>query len=222
MAQVTGFSFSRMALAAAGLGLGLATFASAPALAGDDGAAPIWTGFGQTLGLLHNPSDDAYIEYRERGKLVIPPKLDLPPPGGAKKTASVGGAWPQDPDIVRTRKMKDLESKSGYNGPLSAARAPQLDSTKGVVTKSATAGYGPGGSACIKDGVAVACGDVGRKPASQLTSGGGMNYNPLTWVGLEKKPDLILGPEPERQNLTDPPPGYRAPVEGVGAAISNN
>ena len=46
-----------------------------------------------------------------------------------------------------------------------------------------------------------------------------MNWNPMTWVGLEKKPKLVLGPEPERQNLIDPPKGYRAPAEGVGAKV---
>ena len=50
---------------------------------------------------------------------------------------------------------------------------------------------------------------------------GDMNWNPMTWVGLEKKPKLTLGPEPERQNLVDPPKGYRAPAEGVGAKVDN-
>jgi hypothetical protein len=49
-----------------------------------------------------------------------------------------------------------------------------------------------------------------------------MNWNPLTWVGIEKKPQIVLGPEPERDSLTDPPSGYRAPVEGVGVKIDNN
>jgi len=222
MTQVSRVSLSPMAIATALLGLGLGALAPLPALAGDDGAAPIWTGIGQTIGVLHNPNDDAYIEYRERGKLVIPPKLDLPPPGGAKTTASIGGAWPQDPDIVRTRKMRELEAKSAKLTTTSHGHVAPLDTGNGVVTTAATSGFGPGGSACINNGVAVACADAGQKPNSQLISGGGLNYNPLAWVGLQKKPDLVLGPEPARQNLTDPPPGYRAPVEGVGASIADN
>ncbi len=49
-----------------------------------------------------------------------------------------------------------------------------------------------------------------------------MNWNPMSWVGLQKKPPVVLGAEPERQSLIDPPKGYRAPAEGVGAKIDNN
>jgi hypothetical protein len=49
-----------------------------------------------------------------------------------------------------------------------------------------------------------------------------MNWNPLTWVGIQKKPVTVLGPEPERESLTDPPPGFRAPVEGAGVKIDSN
>jgi hypothetical protein len=48
-----------------------------------------------------------------------------------------------------------------------------------------------------------------------------MNWNPLTWVGLEQKPATVLGEEPEREDLTDPPKGYRAPAEGVGVKVKN-
>jgi hypothetical protein len=43
----------------------------------------------------------------------------------------------------------------------------------------------------------------------------------MSWVGLKKKPPTVLGPEPERQSLVDPPKGYRAPAEGVGAKVDN-
>ena len=31
----------------------------------------------------------------------------------------------------------------------------------------------------------------------------------------------MLGPEPDRENLTDPPKGLRAPVEGPNTKIDN-
>jgi len=40
--------------------------------------------------------------------------------------------------------------------------------------------------------------------------------NPLNWVGAGKS--VPLGPEPDREWLTDPPQGYRAPVEATGQA----
>ena len=37
------------------------------------------------------------IDYRERSPLVVPPKLNLPPPGAAGAEAKVPN-WPKDPD----------------------------------------------------------------------------------------------------------------------------
>jgi len=31
----------------------------------------------------------------------------------------------------------------------------------------------------------------------------------------------VLGPEPARESLTDPPPGFREPAEGAGVKIEN-
>src|ERR1700743_3727424 len=41
--------------------------------------------------------ENSGIDYRERSPLVVPPKLDLPPPVGAKAEANVPN-WPKDPD----------------------------------------------------------------------------------------------------------------------------
>ena len=83
--------------------------------------------------------------------------------------------------------------------------------TGDVVTMSATAGQGPGQRPC-NSGPGVAC---QTRPAPSI------NWNPLTWVGLQKKPQTVLGPEPDRDWLTDPPKGYRDPAEGVGARLDN-
>ena len=49
-----------------------------------------------------------------------------------------------------------------------------------------------------------------------------LNWNPLTWVGIQKKPVTVLGPEPARKSLTDPPLGYREPAEGAGVKVDTN
>ena len=49
-----------------------------PVLAADDGQAPIWVGIGGMLGLI-DTKEELPIEYRERSKLVLPPKVVLPP-----------------------------------------------------------------------------------------------------------------------------------------------
>jgi hypothetical protein len=47
------------------------------------------------------------------------------------------------------------------------------------------------------------------------------NLNPLNWVGMGKA-NAPLGPEPDRDWLTDPPKGFRAPVEPVKATTAKN
>src|SRR5712671_1251378 len=49
------------------------------------------------------------IDYRERSPLVVPPKLDLPPPASASANVNVPN-WPKDPDEAR-RKAAIAERK---------------------------------------------------------------------------------------------------------------
>jgi len=208
----------RTALALAALPAVFAFGLAAPARAADDGAAPIWTGLGSIVGSVTGfskpDSDSKPIEYREHGKLVVPPKMDLPKPG----TAHANAAWPTDQEVQRAKKFKELQDGPSTL-PVGRKTTPIVQPGT-TVTMSATAGVGPSGSGCLKDGQLVTCPDGGT--SKQSNSQPQMNWNPLTWVGLQKKPDVVLGPEPERDSLTDPPPGYRAPVEGVGAKIQNN
>jgi hypothetical protein len=193
-------------LALASLCSGLAVF---PAHAGDDGAAPIWMGLGTVIGIVKG-ENDVSIDYRDRGRLVLPPKLVLPPPGATAVQANP--AWPIDPDVQKEKKAKLEEKKpvAIHHGRYTTPLVPPT----GVVTMSATAGEGAPPAPCANpDPKTGAC---PQKPGAKW------NYNPLTWIGLEKKPAVVLGPEPDREALTDPPKGYRAPVEGVGALADGN
>jgi len=200
--------------AACALALG---FAAAPARAGDDGEAPLWEGIGSTLGLdsffgAKREDKSATIEYRDRAKLVVPPKIELPPPVASPTQGSA--SWPHDPDVERAKRERAAAEKPvRVFGPYLRRIPPPM--TGDVVTMSATAGQGPGQASgqrsCIA-GPGAAC------PTSPPPT---INWNPLTWVGLEKKPETVLGPEPDRGWLTDPPKGYREPVEGVGARVAN-
>jgi len=194
--------------AACALALALSAFTSEPARAGsgDDGSAPIWVGLGSIVGL-GGQDESAPIEYRDRGKLVLPPKVELPPP--ASPPTAANGPWPRDPDVERAKKEKAEASEYVFISPRKRLLRPTTSDS--VVTTSATAGQAPGGRACVA-APGVAC-DTRKGPE--------LNYNPLTWIGLEKKPQTVLGPEPDRDWLTDPPKGYREPVEGVGAHVDN-
>ena len=190
--------------AALAIALAVSAAAHAPAHAGDDGAAPIWVGFGHTLGILKD-ENDTQIDYHEHGKLVLPPKLDLPPPGSLG--AKANPAWPVDQEVQRARKEKKLAAKSNLDH--TGRVFDPLVQPGVIVTMSATAGQGPGPAPCkTLDPKTGAC---------PIKPGPVVNYNPLTWVGLAAKPKTVLGPEPDREELTDPPRGYRAPVQGVGA-----
>ena len=84
---------------------------------------------------------------------------------------------------------------------------------------TATAGQGEGAPPpCPKDAAPGACSKQSQESKYGHAT---LNFNPLTWVGLQKKDATVLGPEPEREDLTDPPKGLRAPVEGPGVKIEN-
>jgi hypothetical protein len=175
-------------------------FGSTAVRAGDDGAAPLWVGIGSIFGGLGfgglgfwGKEDKPPIEYREHGKIVVPPKIDLPPPGATM--TSEGGEWPVNQEAERKKiekeKAKDYVAGQGdarlrYSHPF-PANTP--------VTVRATDQTGP----------APNCPNGKCESSSVLGS-----LNPMSWVGMGKsKP---LGPEPDREWLTDPPKGYRAPV----------
>jgi hypothetical protein len=164
-------------------------------------------GIGSVVGLTGNDRRDP-IEYRDRPRLVVPPKLDLPPPAVSPTVGDA--AWPVDPDIKRRKKEKAEIEDIGpmYSGKKKPPRmAPDAGT---VVTMDATAGQGPPGHSCDNSPGSTTC---------QTRQGPSINFNPLTWVGLQKKAQTVLGPEPDRDWLTDPPKGYREPVEGAGVHI---
>ena len=58
--------------------------------------------------------DNRGIDYRERSPLVVPPKMDLPPPAGT--TADVKAPnWPKDPDEKRRKAALAARKKSVTN-----------------------------------------------------------------------------------------------------------
>jgi hypothetical protein len=201
---------TRLALVSAVATLGV----SVEARAADDGQAPLWQGLGTVVGI-GKPEDPA-IDYRERSKLVLPPKNDLPPPGAGGRTSA---AWPTDQDVLKAKKIKALKEAPA---PRMYGKVSTVDLGKPgqVVTMSATAGAGPGGGACLKDGVTVPCPQQAGVPEDHPSRQ--LDWNPLVWVGIQQKKDIVLGPEPQRDFLTDPPPGFRSPAEGVGASVHND
>jgi hypothetical protein len=177
--------------------------AAGPAFAGDDGQAPIWSGIGDLIGvtgLAGIKEVPPPIDYRERGRLVLPPTMTLPPPvaPGAEKNA----AWPVDPDLEKARKAREDKLKI-----LSAQSDTQtLRDGRLVSPEKLRADHsGPGASG----------------PASHCSRSQGCNpvpfRNVFETIGLVKPDEVVAGQEPDRDWLTDPPKGFRLPTTNTAA-----
>ena len=201
-----GFGLRSVAVA---LALTSASLVSSASWAGDDGAAPLWQGIGSlfapVVGLtgLGGGDKPPPIEYREHGKLVLPPNEDLPPPGSS---ASADPSWPVNQEILRKKALKEEGKKS-----IAGVGDARLRYTHGFPANEPVTIR-----AVDPDGQAVKC-ETNCGSSSSVLS----NLNPLKWVGMGGKSAEALGPEPDREWLTDPPKGFRAPVESVQGSAKN-
>jgi hypothetical protein len=186
-------------LAAIVLGIGLVMSANAARAEDDEDDSTfeekiikqIMTGIGGTN------MENTGIEYRERSPLVVPPKIDLPPPAAAAAEAPVPN-WPKDPDVQK-RKAAIAARKKDNKDPREASRV--LTPSELAVGKTA-AGKGSAGP------------DLPGNPGvtailspSQLGYEGG-------FMGMFKGSKTETAPfkgEPPRDSLIMPPPGYQTP-----------
>ena len=137
------------------------------------------------------------IDYRERSPLVVPPKLDLPPPAGT--TAEVKAPnWPKDPDEKR-RKEAAKSRKNANKDPREASRVlmPSELAQKGAKSSGGESVDQPGGNP----------GANAILTPSQLGYSG--KFSGL--FGGSKTETAPFKGEPTRESLTQPPPGYQTP-----------
>src|SRR5712672_68414 len=78
------------------------------------------------------------IEYRERSPLVVPPRLDLPPPAEASQEVKAPN-WPKDPDEAR-RKAAIAARKKDTKDPREASRVLMPSELDKRAPKTSTAG----------------------------------------------------------------------------------
>ncbi len=177
-------------------------FGMTSARAGDDGAAPLWVGIGSIFSPLVGLQKDEKepIDYREHGKIVVPPKMELPQPDSGPTAA--GGAWPVNQEVQRKRNERE-EAKKQIAGQGDARLRYTHPFPNAPVTVRAT----------DQQGTEATSADGKIESSSVLGS-----LNPMSWVGMGKS--APLGPEPDREWLTDPPKGYRAPVGPIGQAAN--
>jgi hypothetical protein len=169
--------------------------------------------------------DDGTIQYRERSPLVVPPRLDLPPPDTASKEVKAPN-WPKDPDEGRRR--ANAGKNKSKPGILDAVLNPFLPSKPGEATSAASAEPPslpppprPDNETAKGDPVYDRAGNLfkGNAITSQL---GLSNFN---LFGGSKSESAVFANEPTRESLTQPPVGYQTPspnfAYGAGAPLKN-
>jgi hypothetical protein len=138
------------------------------------------------------------IDYRERSPLVVPPKLDLPPPASTSAEVKAPN-WPKDPDDAR-RKAAIAARKKANKDPVEAARILTPDElAKGKTAAPARTSNDP-----------IQPGNSYNNPIlspSQL----GYNGSLSGLFGGSKAETAPFKGEPTRESLTQPPVGYQTP-----------
>jgi hypothetical protein len=193
----------------------LAIGAPGSAQAQDDSVEPnsiwslegrIWGGIARGLGL-RDPNAPT-IDYRERSPLVVPPSRDLPPPQA--KASPKNPAWPNDPDVARTRKAADAKRKLNAGTDLSRALDRQSlpispdelnrGSVTGTVQSNRSNAPAPGTD---PDGRQLAPSELGY-------FGGIFSLGAWGFAPYRDETGTFTG-EPPRSALTEPPVGYQTP-----------
>ncbi|MCO5130461.1 MAG: hypothetical protein M9932_07830 [Xanthobacteraceae bacterium] len=148
----------------------------------------IMSGIGATNGT------ESGIEYRERSPLVIPPKIDLPPPQSA--AAATPANWPKDVDAAERKRIRAAEKKRVMGAEGARPLTPKelaVGTTKHV---AATEPLQPG----VTSNPVLMPSQLGYKGTLLDTMFGGSKTQSAPFTG-----------EPEREQLTQPPPGYQTP-----------
>lgn len=147
------------------------------------------------------------IDYRERSPLVVPPKLDLPPPAAVTETTAPN--WPKDPDVARRKAAIAARKKAG-NKPTPWEAARPL--TPSEMNAGRTAATPTDSKDPIQPGVTTS---PMLSPAQLGYTGGLFSI----FKGNSSESAEFKG-EPPRTSLVEPPPGYQTPspssVYGAG------
>jgi len=204
----------RVALAGAAVCVAFAVH-TGPALAGDDDdddepsiEQKIIRGIMHGIGAVDGTEKG--IDYRERSPLVVPPKLNLPPPEtGASATPKTN--WPKDPDVEERRKARRAEKNRDKSKEWGQVLTPEEMKVGTARASSATNSPQPGNpyNAGGSDAPILSPSKLGFKGFGNMFSG--------------DKPETAPFPgEPARETLTQPPTGYQTPSPSYAYGLNND
>src|SRR6266568_8164006 len=138
------------------------------------------------------------IDYRERSPLVVPPKIDLPPPASGSAEVKAPN-WPKDPDEAR-RKAAIAARKKENKDPREASRVLMpSELARGKTAAAAGTNNDP-----IQPGNSL--NNPVLSPSQRGYNGG---FSGL--FGGNKTETAPFKGEPTRESLTQPPGGYQTP-----------
>ena len=150
------------------------------------------------------------IDYKERSPLVVPPKIDLPPPEQARTNTAPN--WPKDPDVEERRKARLAAKNRDKSKEWGVVLTPAEMKAGTARAKTATSSPQPGDpfSAGEGKGAILSPSQLGFK---------GFSWNSV--FGGDKPEETKFDNEPARESLTQPPAGYQTPspnyAYGIGA-----
>lgn len=152
--------------------------------------------------------EDSGIEYRERSPLVVPSKVDLPPPAAGKPKLAPN--WPKDPDEAQRKAAREARK----------TKAISPEESRNPLMPSELAQKGPRGDSRTADSNSPGS-NGSDKPLMMMPSDlgyvGGLFSNPFS--NKKQEAEKFVS-EPERNELTQPPTGYQTPspsyAYGVG------
>ena len=149
--------------------------------------------------------DGEGIDYRERAPLVVPPSRNLPPPQSEAAVTS-NPAWPKDPDASK-RKAEAVKKKLPNRTAAEAADAEARPLSRSELERGKAApGTQAGG--VVKDADAEASRPLRPNELGSKSLFSNM-FSSAPWA--DKTETGTFTGEPERDNLTAPPPGYQTP-----------
>lgn len=198
--------FGAMALRATLLGAAVCVALAVhvgPALAGDDDDEDEPSIEQKVIrGLMHGlgavDGTEKGIDYRERSPLVVPPKLDLPPPQTTNAVPRPN--WPKDPDVEERRKERLAAKNRDKSKEWGQVLTPEEMKVGTARVKSATNSDQPGNpyNAGGNDDPILSPSKLGFKGFGNMFGG-------------DKPEQAQFTNEPPRESLTQPPTGYQTP-----------
>jgi hypothetical protein len=151
------------------------------------------------------PKEKPPIVYNERAPLVLPPKMDLPPPAPGGGVEARNPNWPKDPDVAAARK-----AASEARTPYTSTELYKNSEGKRLSIEEMRAGRNP------NNYVSSAPGPVGRELDKSVMS-------PDELRALTPKDNVKLeGDGLERRYLSDPPGGLLKAASGAPLKVSRD